>query len=149
VRIWDRAAGREVARIPAGRGRVRPAFSPDGRSLVIGNATEHRLLEVGSWRLVRTMARDQPGAESAAQAFPADSGVLAVTATDQKVRLIDVATGTHLANLPAVDSHTIRALYFSPDRSYLAVATNSPTVQLWDLGRLRRELAGRDLNWRP
>ncbi|HJZ89641.1 MAG TPA: serine/threonine-protein kinase [Gemmataceae bacterium] len=149
VRIWDRAAGREVAGVPGGRGRVRPAFSPDGRSLVIGNGTEYRLLEVGTWRLVQTMARDQPGAESAAQALAADGSVLAVAATDQKVRLIEVSTGTHLANLPAVDSHTIRALCFSADRSYLAVATNSPTVQLWDLGRLRRELAVRDLDWRP
>ena len=149
VKIWDRAAGREIAGVSGGRGHVRPAFSPDGRSLVIGNGTEYRLLEVGSWRLVRTMARDQPGAGPAAQAIAADGGVLAVAATDQKVRLIDQSMGSLLANLSGVDSNTIRALYFSPDGSHLAVVTNSPTVQLWDLRRLRRELAARDLDWWP
>ena len=74
---------------------------------------------------------------------------MSLTRTLSHVQLIDPATGRELAALEHPDPQTISGLAFSPSGTQLAVATEGHVVQLWDLRRLRQELAALKLDWDP
>jgi hypothetical protein len=80
--------------------------------------------------------------------FSPDARMLAVETGQGVLRLIDPATGEEYGQLedPAQDS--ARFLRFSADGTML-VATNheSQSTHVWDLRKIRRELAEMDLDW--
>jgi WD40 repeat protein len=80
-------------------------------------------------------------------AFSRDGGLMAVSDISRTVRLVDPATGREIATLAAPDSGLHTRLCFSPDGSQLAVATETQTIQLWDLRLIRRQLATMNLDW--
>ena len=61
--------------------------------------------------------------------------------------LINPSTGRELATLAAPQPQTINWLCFSPDGSRLAVACRNQTIQLWDLRRIRQQLAAMKVDW--
>jgi hypothetical protein len=79
-------------------------------------------------------------------AFTREGRSMAPTPSQRQVRLIETATGRVLANLTAPDRRQIRGLCFSPDHSQLAVATDDPAIQVWDLRQIRQRLAAMGLD---
>jgi WD40 repeat protein/serine/threonine protein kinase len=128
--------------------RARTAFSPDGRWLVTGSPSAYQFWETGTWRRGLEVPRDRPTLMGL-MAFSADGSMLAVAHSTREVHLIDPATGSLLAALAAPNPQLISCLAFSQDGSRLAVANEDHTVQLWDLGQIRRQLAELGLDWDP
>ena len=132
--------GGEVIRIePTDQAAV--TFSPAGDVLVVASPPFFRLYEVGSWRLLRTIAVEGSGQREVA--FSPDGQILALSATPSRVRLIRPSTGEELATIPGAS-----ALCFSDDGRWLVTTTDGTfTVQAWDLHEVRRELKGMGLDW--
>lgn len=145
TRLWD-ITSQTLLRVLPDEGGV-SQFSPEGRWLVVGTSTEFLFYDTSSWRLIRRLSRDSASAISGLLAFSPDGTTLAVTHTLRQVRLLEVETGTILANLDAPSPERITALSFSGDGTVLAAGTDSGVVQVWHVGELRQRLAGLGLDW--
>jgi WD40 repeat protein len=142
VRIWDVASRRLVKELPVGRAGV--TFSPDSRRLVTGSQY-CQVWEAGTWReLYRT---PDTGTSAGPSAFSPDGRILAVTKDQRIVVLLVADTGRVLAELEAPGSTPISSLRFSPDGAALLALEWSRQIQVWDLRRLRTELAALKLDW--
>ena len=153
LRLWDTGTreARSVA-LPAGAAvSFGSALSPDGGGLTVavkdGAPGAFALLDTRSGR-VRWRTEEAPiGA-----AFSPDGTILAVGDADGAVQLLDPATGTTMATLPAqppvpeeleryaalelLEADETR-LTFSPDGTRLAVAGPDGPVWLWDVAARR------------
>jgi signal transduction histidine kinase len=145
TRLWD-ITSQTLLRVLPDEGGV-SQFSPEGRWLVVGTSTEFLFYNTSSWRLIRRLPRDSASAISGLLAFSPDGSALAVTHTLRQVRLLEVETGTILANLDAPSPERITALAFSGNGAVLAAGTDSGVVQVWRVGELRERLAGLGLDW--
>jgi WD40 repeat protein len=76
-------------------------------------------------------------------AFSPDGRMLAVLHTSTEVRLLDPATCREFARLPSLGS----PLCFSRDGGTLVTDAGSGTLQIWDLKRIREQLAAMGLDW--
>jgi WD40 repeat protein len=121
-------------------------FSPDGRHLVTNNRGEFRFWDVGSWELAQRLPRHLRSLYGHA-AFAVDSRLLAVAHARDQILLCDAATGQHLATLETPGRKDLTGLTLSPDGSRLAMATTDDVLGLWDLRRLREQLAALGLDW--
>ena len=114
----------------------------DDKWLVSGANGIYRSWEVGTWE-----HRDTPGAFPYLMAFSDDGETMAVTPSATAVRLLDPKSGRTLAELEAPNPQMVSWLCFTPDGSRLAVACSTHLIQLWDLRRIRRQLAAMELDW--
>src|SRR5262249_57964051 len=125
-------------------------FSADGRRLytTTGRASpagsETRAWRLDSWESDHALALNRVSS-SPASLVVAPDGTVAVTFTMNDVRLLDPATLAELATLTPPEPGLIIGINFSPDGNTLATAFTG-TVHLWDLRRLREELAGAGLD---
>jgi serine/threonine protein kinase/WD40 repeat protein len=142
VRVWDARTGALATELPFPRS-TQAVFSPDGRWLVTGTGREYQFLEVGSWRVVRRLARERAGDLPGYMVFTRRGEILAVTHSRTLVRLLDPATGAELATLPASG----KPLCFSPDGTRLATVGEGQAIDVWDLRLIRQELAALGLAW--
>ncbi len=112
-----------------GNAVVSVAFSPDGRTVAVGDlGGEVGLWDVATGRRTATLAE---GGSVDSVAFSPDGRILAVGNADGEVGLWDVATGRSIAALaegPPVDS-----VAFSPDGRTLAVGDLVGDIGLWDV----------------
>jgi WD40 repeat protein len=116
------------------------SFSPDSRWLVTGGDA-CRIWEVGTWRLEREIASPAGLGKVMHAVFAPDGVILAVAHEAHVVRLVDARTGQELATLPAPDVPACDHISFSDDGCRLAGGMEKTGVQLWDLRRLRAQLA--------
>ena len=72
---------------------------------------------------------------------------MALGIAPDQVFLADVATGRELARLTTLQPVTPTPLVFSPDGTKLIASTNQKTVLVWDLRRIRDQLAPMGLDW--
>ena len=79
-------------------------------------------------------------------AFTSDSRLMALC-IDRQVSLADAATGRELARLSTVQPVAPTPLSFSPDGTKLVVSTDRNTAHVWDLRRVRDQLATMGLDW--
>ncbi len=149
VRIWDGATGRLMRELAIGDARA--VFSADGSRLF---TTTGRLSPRGSecraWRLddfapEADLVLNQSSSSPAPMSVGSD-GVVAVGFTIDDARLLEPDGLAQIATLSAPDPRLIPIMEFSPDASMLAVSS-AGTVDLWDLRRLRDELAQMGLDW--
>jgi serine/threonine protein kinase/tetratricopeptide (TPR) repeat protein/WD40 repeat protein len=133
--VYEAASARRVWQLP-GRVDIRGRFSPDRRWLVT-DADGGRLYAVGTW---------QPGPQ-VGPGTPWDmTSELAVLGQANGIyRLVDLATGRELARLEDSEQSTGPAA-FTPDGTKLVVAARNG-LRVWDLRRMRAELAKLKLNW--
>jgi serine/threonine protein kinase/WD40 repeat protein len=142
VRIWDARTGALHKELPSLES-VHAQFSPDGRWLVIGLGTEYRFLEVGSWRLVRSLARERAGTMPGYIVFTRHGEMLAVSHSRTLVRLLDPSSGAELATLPAAGP----PVCFSPDGRRLVTLGDNFALDVWDLRLIREQLDALGLDW--
>ncbi len=79
--------------------------------------------------------------------FTGDGRLMALGIAPDQVLLADAATGRELARLTTLQSVTPTPLAFSPDGTKLVAATRQKTVLVWDLRRIRDQLAPMGLDW--
>ncbi len=142
VVLWDAKTGRRVRDLFPEAASATVAFSPDDKWLVSGANGIYRSWEVGTWE-----HRDTPGAFPYLMAFSDDGETMAVTPSATAVRLLDPKSGRTLAELEAPNPQMVSWLCFTPDGSRLAVACSTHLIQLWDLRRIRQQLAAMELDW--
>jgi WD40 repeat protein len=118
-------------------------FSPDGRWLAVAKVPGHecRLWQVGSWH---------PGPAiqgGSTMAFSRDGRFFAID-DGGRVRLVDPDTGREVTTLdPGTGSSTgFVCLAISPDGTQVA-AGRDHMIHLWDLRRIREQLAALGLDW--
>jgi WD40 repeat protein len=143
VRVWDLKTRELVKEL--GSDNACLAFSPDGHWLVTSTRDEYHFWVAGSWEPGHTISSVR--GLSNPLAFTPDGSLLAITSNYRSVRLVDPATGGEFATLTAPEPQGISWLCFSPDGTRLAAATAAHVVHLWDLRRIRQQLAGMNLDW--
>jgi WD40 repeat protein len=125
---------------------ARVLFSPDGRWLAVDKfpGQECRLWHVGSWQPGPTI---QVSRSFLTMAFSRDGRLLAIDDAG-RARLFDPDSGREVATLDAGTgpSALFFCLVFSPDGTQLA-AGRDHIIHLWDLRRIREELASLGLDW--
>ena len=145
VSIWDIGKAQVVTNLPVNG--VNAAFSPDGRWLVTGSTEEYCFWQVGSWKPDHTVQRSTLAGTYSMIAFSPDARMVAVTDSQQSVRLLDPATGGEFATLTSPQPANMIRLCFSPDSQHLATTSTGNGVQLWDLHLIRQQLAAMKLDW--
>jgi len=134
VRLYD-ITGKHVRTLAtSGAGGLRPVFSPDGKTLAVGNRNyETRLFEVATGKLLHKL-----DARSTQEiAFSPDGKVLAAGYVDGTVRLWDVATGTLLRSAPS-GCEEIYSVDWSPKGDVLATSGRNGKIELWEPGKLTK-----------
>lgn len=152
IGVWNVESGKLVKEFLGtrpGAGGADVGFSPKGTLLACGAQGEYQFHHVGSWKTLWTIPRD--GLESAVGpvSFTHDGKIAAIAISLRKVSLIDLETGQKLATLTPADEHVVRSLCFARNDEFLAVGTDSPSVQLWNLPKLRAGLTRIHLDWNP
>lgn len=143
VQVWDWANTNVVAELEVHES-ADVAFSPDGQWLVTGNGEEYVFWETRSWTRHHAVARERSGDFFGRMCFSPDGRILAIAQTRDLVKLVEAATGSELATLEA-GSQT--PLAFTPDGGQLVVAGERGALHIWDLTRIRRQLATMKLDW--
>ena len=137
VDVYEAATGRQVWSSPAD-GHDYGRFSRDGRWLVTAN-DGGRVYAVGTWDPQAQLGPGVPWDVSP------DSVVVVLGMTNGVYRLVERATGRELVRLKDPDRVCGPAV-FTPDGTRLVVAAQDG-LRLWDLRRVRAELAGLGLDW--
>jgi WD40 repeat protein len=130
--LWDLATGREIRRFEGGEfaGSVSSvAFSPDGRSVLIGS-NDARLWEVTTGREIRRFGGASGSVESVA--FSPDGGSILTAGNDKIARLWDVATGREIRRFEG-HSEEIDSVAFSPDGRSVLTGSWDKSARLWDV----------------
>jgi WD40 repeat protein len=138
ARLWNIADPSHA--VPLGRiwtAASSLAFSPDSRTLAIGDTGNVRLMNVADPTHVATLGGPLAGFTGAvhALAFSPDGRTLAAAA-DDAVRLWNTSVPAHPTSLtPPLSGHTavISAVAFGPDGHTVATASADHTVRLWHL----------------
>jgi WD40 repeat protein len=133
--LWETVTGK---RLHAFQGCGRPAFAPDGRSLVVGDRDVVKTLDVATGQERARWRR--PGKAVFAASFSPNGRQLAVIGLESAdVELWDVA-GASVARTLVGHAGDVAAVAFSPDGRTLASGGLDRTIRLWDLttGRLLR-----------
>ena len=146
VSVWEADTGRLVRQLPIGDARLH--FSADNRRLytttgrLSPRGAECRSWWVGSWESDRAVPLKRTSHAPASLAVAAD-GTVAVVSTNN-VSLLNPETLEEVTTICAPEPGWLQG--FSPDSTKLVCSANG-TVQLWDLRRLRHELAALGLDW--
>ena len=127
-------------------GSASVAFSPDSRLLAVGGAEELRFYDVGTLRVVHSIARHPSRPLPPEFAFMRGSSLCAVALPPDEVLIVDTRSGAQLATLPA-SGYILWGVSFGPDDRFLAVTSSDHRVLIWDFEKLRHELRELGLDW--
>jgi WD40 repeat protein len=144
VKVWDFESRRVVCTLPTPSSAV-VGFSPDNRWLGVGGVS-FDLWETGTWKRKYTFSRNRSDLMCAC-AFSPDARLLAIGDDPGLIHLVATDSAELLANLEAPFRTVISFLRFSADGSQLFALQWDQQVQIWDLRRLRAELAKLNLDW--
>jgi serine/threonine protein kinase/WD40 repeat protein len=147
MKLWDARTGHVVhdfPGVPDEIGGVR-SFSLDGRWLAV-DWDGWVLFETTTWTLKRRLLQGV----AMSLAFAPDSRTVVYDDHAGSMILAEVATGRELARFEDPEQSAAAALAFSPDGSRLVTTlADRPYLRIWDLGAIRRRLAGMGLDWDP
>ena len=135
LKIWDIAAGREVAATTlTGVGVKVARFSADGKRLAVAGASrplltgEVRILDAETAREVWSLKGHAITVLDVA--FSPDGHRLATSSFDHTVRLWDLTTGQEILKL--VDSDDVYSVRFGSNGRRLIVAAHDRRIRVWD-----------------
>jgi RNA polymerase sigma factor (sigma-70 family) len=138
--LWDAATGKPLTRLQTRASRSL-AFSPDGKLLAWLEAQEVHLWDRAASKEVRRLPAVPPkeGLEGTTLLRFAPDGKALAWGGSGPVVVWDLVSDKQLVTVGETRSYAAD-LAFSPDSKALAVATQEPSVQLWDLatGKLVR-----------
>jgi WD40 repeat protein len=148
IRLWDPSTGQllhtlestQMSENPDFVG-CRPAFSPDGTSLVGWGKDGHaRLWNIWTGEELHTLPRTGLGPRANLGkfdfycfAFSPDGKTLAAAGWDGFIRLYDPATGKERRRLATAHRGAVTCLAFCPGGKRLASASTDTTVRVYDL----------------
>jgi serine/threonine protein kinase/WD40 repeat protein len=145
--VWDAETGAPVHSFDLGGQddvSAWPAFSPDAKWLVLGTFAEYQFWEVGSWQAKYRLLRADAGQSLGWIVFSPDGNLVALLDSVHEVRLVEPATGREIARLPNAGCPHC----FSADGTQLVTyAGRDGDIQVWDLRRIRQQLAQLSLDW--
>jgi WD40 repeat protein len=142
VRVWNAHTGSLATNLPLGE-NVAVAFSPQSRWLVTGAPEEYRFWKVGSWEIAHAVPRQHAGDMYGSMVFSPDGRTLAlVRGRNSDLKLVEADTGREWATLEAGEPHC-----FSPRGNWLVTSEANGLLRLWDLRRIRQQLADLKLDW--
>jgi serine/threonine protein kinase/WD40 repeat protein/tetratricopeptide (TPR) repeat protein len=154
VRVWD-LQRRRLERILRPKDAVSQTkfwagFSSDGRWLVSSTHPDDRkaayhFWRVGTWELGQRIVPNSVAELS--PAFANDGRLMALRIAPDQVLLAEAATGRELARLTTPQPVHPTPLVFSPDGTKLIASTGQKTALVWDLRRIRDQLALMRLDW--
>jgi WD40 repeat protein len=121
-------------------------FSPDGRHLMVGDKAAYWLCDTGRWETKYSIEKPRKSV-SGRMSFSPDGSIVAIAADHDMVKLIEVSSDRELASIQSNEACETVALDFSPDGRHLAIACGSGPIQIWDLQRVRKQLAALGLDW--
>ncbi len=147
VRIWNAQTGEHKLDLPLEVQRASVVFSPDGQWLVTGTSKEFRFWRVGTWEPGLEIPRDTVSDLPGHAAFAPDGALLAITHSLRAVKLIDLDSSREVATLETPNCEMLAGVCFSPDGALLAVGDERHSVHVWDLRRIRTQLAAMSLDW--
>ena len=102
---------------------------------------------MGTWEPGLQIDPERNGTAGHPPAFTGDGRLMALGIAPDQVLLADAATGRELARLTTLQPVTPTPLAFSPDGTKLVAATRQMTALMWDLRRIRDQLAPMGLDW--
>jgi signal transduction histidine kinase len=146
LRVWDAATGHAQWTNDFRHG-AGVAFSADGHGLLAAGTEGCTLFEAASGWKIWERPRGEDTVHGIRVAASPDGKLVAVAHTWTEAMLLDATTGTELATLKTPNPRYINFLNFSGNGRFLAVTFEDRSIQLWDLKRLRTELAGVGLDW--
>jgi len=144
--IFDTLTGQRVRTLDHEFGGVQ--FSPDGRWLVLATRREIKLFRAGDWTQVWSKTPDPQSANSSgAAAFSPDGALLAFVTGSSRVMLLASGDGRELGVLESPEGVPIRTARWTRNGQRLVLSTRDNTLQVWNPGALRTELAALNLDW--
>jgi hypothetical protein len=142
-KVWNAADGALIKELSLGGEGAVASFSPDGGWLANRIRSGVRLWRVKTWEEVPLLTD-----RAAGFAFGPDSGLIAVGGESGVVRLCVTETGRELARLEVPDATRLSPICFSHDsRQLFAFGEEDKAIHVWDLRRIRRQLAELGLDW--
>jgi WD40 repeat protein len=145
VELWDARTGKLVRKLLDHY--AVPTFSPDGAWLAVGSDENTGLCDPQSGRLFATDTWEAVRPLDSAAVFAPDSRTMLLTTDTSALRLVETLSGRELVRIQSPDVERSRVPQLTPDGTRLIVADDSTGLHVWDLRRLRAELASRDLDW--
>ena len=132
VKLFDRSGKHVRTIVSSGPGAITPVFSPDGKTLAIGNRNyETRLFDVQSGKHLHTL----PRLMTHGIAFSPDGKLLAAGYVDGAVVLWNVSNGTERQSMRNVATE-IYTVDWSPQGDVLVTAGRGGKITLWDPTRM-------------
>ncbi|MHB1422678.1 MAG: protein kinase domain-containing protein [Gemmataceae bacterium] len=138
VKVFDGRTGKQVWQDSPDHGGPRGIFTQDGRWLVCS----FRAFRVGDWE---TSVVLDPSRTGALWDVSPDSRLALLGTSEGYARLIEIATGRELVRIESPDG-SLGEMKFTPDGTRLLEPT-SVGLRVWDLRRIRRQLANYGLDW--
>ncbi len=148
IKIWDIVSGRLLATLPAGENAF--VLWPSANAIVSVQMTEAgQWLEDtnGQWRRDRVWQPDPGQTFWEHASISPDGRWLALPQSGDRIRVLEMATGTELITLEPPKAFGLGFVRFSPDGRFLAACGSREQVAIWDLPDLRHELAKLRLDW--
>ena len=144
IKVWKASTGELVHTLPT-PGTAAALFAPNGKSLITCTAEEFQFWEVGAWQADHRLARAAAGNMPGTGAFTKDGKLLAVSHSQEALRLVHPENGKEVATLEFPMSRRRNVQCISPDGSLLV--TTGEAIQVWDLRLIRRQLKEMNLDW--
>jgi WD40 repeat protein len=133
VRLWNYQTGQLLHNLEANDSNVAAlAFTPDGKQLVIGTVKGVvRVVDVGAWKVTRTIDLDTP-----VRSLAASTNHIAIGYADGTVALLYFGDQTTVPEVKK-QSSAIHAIAFTPNGDRFAAASADGTVTVWDTWKLK------------
>jgi serine/threonine protein kinase/WD40 repeat protein len=135
IRLWNVATGKLTTTFtdPSSQGALSLAFSPDGKTLAVGDRDGATYLwDVATAKLIHAPLIDPSSQGITWVAFSPDGKTLAVSDINHCTYLWNVATGKRITTLVDPGSQGVDSVAFSLDGKTLATGDDNGHIYLWN-----------------
>ena len=143
VRVWNLSNPDEWVDLLENEDETVCAFSRDSQWLITGVRSKYQVRRVGDWTVVHELAG---GGKPICRTDPTGQ-YLAFNVDDERIELWDAAQLKHVASFRPPSSGAFYGILFSPDGKFLALATSTRNVYVWNIPELRLQLRELGLDW--